>query len=112
MLITRRLNCRCACISCRVWFWLHTEKTRRKAAATWLLKLAENQEKYYLINNAYGYAYDVANTEKANYTLPSVIDATGSTYILTATAAADGVQASDSICNLVTYNSVGQKNRR
>lgn len=89
-----------------------TEKARRTDATAALLKLAENQEKYYLINNAYtDVVADIgeADSEKAYYSLTSVIDAAGSTYTLTATAVAGGIQASDSACSIVTFNSAGQK---
>lgn len=89
-----------------------TERTRRTDATASLLKLAENQEKYYLINNAYtDVMTDIGgeDTENAYYILSSVIGNAGSTYTLTATAVVGEAQASDVTCGVVTFNSAGQK---
>lgn len=95
------------------------QKARRGDARSALLRVAENQEKFYLINN--GYTNVIANIGGANtpdgyYTISVTTDGAGAndgtTYTLSATAVPGGPQANDPVCGgaiIMTLNSVGQK---
>jgi len=89
------------------------QKARRGDARNALLSMAESQEKFYLINNAYTddetLVGDV-NTENGYYTLQvSTFAVDGSSYTLTATAVPGGPQAADPLCSVVNLSSVGLK---
>jgi len=96
----------------------YTQKVRRHDAREGLLRVAENQEKFYLINGGYSRliaSLGGADTSLGYYTLSvttdSGNDSDGTTYTITATANA-GPQFADPVCgngNDVTLNSVGVK---
>lgn len=91
-----------------------TEKARRSDATTALLRMAENQEKFYSASNSYNYTADEtqiggASTNEGYYILSSTTPADGTSFTLTATAVTGGAQANDTLCSVVTLNSAGQK---
>lgn len=89
----------------------YTMRARRAEAKTALLRLQNEQEKYYLNNNKY--ATDVvdilgtATTENGLYTI--AINAPDAAAGYTATATATGIQASDTDCATISVSSTGER---
>jgi len=79
-----------------------------------LLRLANLQEETFIDRRSYttdmialGMATDPHVTEFGNYSIDAIIANGGATFILTATA--QGAQANDAGCTVLTVNEAGQK---
>ncbi len=91
----------------------HVKRTMRTDATIALLRLAAEQEKFYISNNAYTtdlVDLNIAGTEEELYTL--AIDSADITLTFTATATvmAGESQANDDDCRTFTIDSNGNRN--
>lgn len=96
----------------------YMEKTRRLDATSFLIEAAGEQVRFFSENNRYGAimgelgygADDAATTESedGHYTI-SVESDTETSFVLTATPVAGGLQAGDTECGSFTLNSSEQK---
>jgi type IV pilus assembly protein PilE len=94
-------------------------RAQRSDATAALLRLAAAQEKFYLQNNRYASAAEVAlprpaglgitGTEHGYYALVVASNNAASDFTATATAVAGGAQATDSDCATFTINEQGQR---
>ena len=86
---------------------LRTHRTDAKAA---LLRIAAEQEKFFLQNNTYGDIDDLGNptTDNGWYTL-AIPDADANTFTATATAAAGGPQVNDTLCVTFSLDAAGRR---
>lgn len=92
-------------------------RTNRGDATAALLKIAAAQEKFYLQNDSYTTDFDLAppaglgipTTENGHYELAVAAGPDGllAGFVATATADADGPQASDDDCQTFTINQQG-----
>jgi type IV pilus assembly protein PilE len=84
--------------------------SRRTDAKTALLRLAAEQEKFYLQNNSYASLEDLGDpeTDYGWYTL-AVPRANATTFTLTATAIDTGPQGDDSFCAVFALTAAGQR---
>lgn len=88
-------------------------ESRREDAHVALLRMASEQEKFYLQNNEYADTGDEASvggtaTEHGWYTI-AITNGDASSFSLTATATETGAQAGDAGCTALTINQAGQK---
>jgi type IV pilus assembly protein PilE len=85
-------------------------RAHRTDAKSALLRLAAEQEKFYLQNNSYGDMADLGNptTDSGWYTL-AVPTADATTFTITATATSGGPQAEDTECVRFSINAAGQR---
>ena len=88
----------------------HVIRSHRTDATSALLRLAADQEKFYIQNNRYGSFAEIGSPETENgwYTL-AVPDADAATFNATATVADGGGQEDDPHCKVFTINAAGQK---
>ena len=89
----------------------HVRKSARTDAYTALMKMADMQERYYLKNNTYAVAADIAEvggtgTAEGYYTL-NISAASASSFTINAVAV--GPQANDTGCTTITLTSAGVK---
>ncbi len=86
----------------------HVERSHRTDATAALLKLAADQERYYLQNNSYGTMANLGDptTENGWYTL-AVTGANANTFTATATAKSTGAQADDTLCQVFSIDASG-----
>ncbi len=86
----------------------HVERSNRTDATAALLKLAADQERYYLQNNAYGTMANLGDptTENDWYTL-TITGAGATTFTATATAKSTGSQADDTMCKVFSITAQG-----
>jgi Tfp pilus assembly protein PilE len=84
-------------------------RSNRTDATSALLRIAAEQEKYYIQNNRYGSYAELGSpaTEHGWYTL-TVPAADATTYTATATAAAGGPQEHDDDCQAFTVDAEGR----
>jgi len=88
----------------------YTMRARRVDAREALFAMAENQEKFYLINNVYtDVEADIggADSDSGYYTLTATIANAGSTYTLAAAPAPGSVQLADTDCLAMTIDHTG-----
>ena len=88
----------------------HVIRSNRTDATSALLRVAANQEKFYIQNNRYA-SYDELGsptTENGWYTL-AVSEADATTFTATATAASGSGQDDDADCKVFSINAEGQK---
>lgn len=88
----------------------HVIRSQRTDATSALLRIAANQEKFYIQNNRYGTFAEIGSPETENgwYTL-AVSDADAATFTATATVADGSGQEDDPHCAVFTINAAGQK---
>jgi type IV pilus assembly protein PilE len=99
-----------------------TRKSRRTDARSALMDLSGREEKLFSVNNAYsstaanlGYPAFPATVGSGYYTVsvqvpdPTQAPTTATTYLITATPVAGGLQASDTACTTLTLNQLGQQ---
>lgn len=94
----------------------YTIRAQRTDATAALLKVAANQEKWYLGNNTYAdtatfTALGILNTERGYYTIAIAAPAGGNLttgFVATATPVAGG-QTDDAKCTTLTLDNTGQK---
>ena len=88
---------------------MHVIRSHRTDATAALLRVAAEQEKFYIQNNRYGSYAELSSptTENGWYTL-SVPTANATTFIARATIVAGGAQDGDPDCNIFTVNAEGQ----
>ena len=86
----------------------HVERSNRTDATSALLRLAADQERYYLQNNTYGSTTNLGNptTENGWYTL-AITDSSATSFTATATAKTGDTQAEDDTCQVFTITSTG-----
>jgi len=87
----------------------HVIRSQRTDATAALLRVASNQEKYYIQNNTYGTYAQLGSptTEHGWYTL-AVTAADATTFRATATVVAGGPQDGDPSCKVFVVNAAGQ----
>ncbi len=90
----------------------HVKRTLRSDATAALLRLAAEQEKFYISNNAY--TEDIADlnitgTDEGLYTLSIASTNVVTTYVATATAKTGESQAGDSKCKTFTIDANGNR---
>ena len=85
-------------------------RSHRTDATSALLRLAADEERFYIQNNRYGSFAEIGSPETENgwYTL-AVPDADAATFNATATVADGGGQEDDPHCKVFTINAAGQK---
>ena len=88
----------------------HVIRGNRTDATSALLRMAADQEKYYIQNNRYGSYDELASptTENGWYTL-AVPAADAATFTATATVVSGGAQDGDPHCQVFSINAEGQK---
>ena len=88
----------------------HVIRSHRTDATSALLRLAADQEKFYIQNNRYGSYAEIGSpeTEHGWYTL-AVPEADAATFEATATVADGSGQEDDPHCKVFTINAAGQK---
>lgn len=97
----------------------YTKRAKRTDATTALLRLAAMQERFYIQNNQYASAAQMATappaglgisgTEHGYYTLSISSPSPTTGYSATATIASGGEQADDSECAVFSINDQGQR---
>lgn len=97
----------------------YTREARRSDAHNALLTMANNLEKHFSDNNTYvvdlsamGYnesAADTIDSTEGNYTVQVAAGNSGIAVSYVATATAVGIQAVDTGCATITYDSTGRK---
>ena len=87
----------------------HVIRSQRTDATSALLRIAANQEKFYIQNNRYGTYAELGSptTEHGWYTL-AVPAADATTFRATATVVGGGAQDGDPACKVFTVNAEGQ----
>ncbi len=91
----------------------HVKRTMRTDATTALLRLAAEQEKFYIANNAYTVDLadlNIAGTDEGLYTLAITTTDTTIDFTATASAKAGESQEGDDQCSTFTIDSNGNRN--
>ena len=88
----------------------HMRETRRSDGWIALTAAAAEQQRWHSVN--FSYTSDLDNLGGENspedfYTLSVAVPEGGASFMLTATAKADGVQSSDTGCTVLTLNHLG-----
>ena len=94
----------------------YTREARRTDAHNTLMTLSNNLEKFFSDNNTYtvdstamGYTANPVISPEGNYSVAIAADTDGITVSYIATATAIGIQAVDTGCATITYDSTGGK---
>ncbi|MEM9384332.1 MAG: type IV pilin protein [Pseudomonadota bacterium] len=85
-------------------------RSNRTDATAALMRVAAEQEKYYLQNNGYGDMSELNDpvTDAGYYTL-TIPTANATTFTVTATPTEGGPQVNDAICSSFSINAAGQR---
>ncbi|MEO0422142.1 MAG: type IV pilin protein [Pseudomonadota bacterium] len=85
-------------------------RSNRTDATAALMRVAAEQEKFYLQNNSYGDMSELNDpvTDAGYYTL-TIPTANATTYTITATPTEGGPQVNDAICASFSINAAGQR---
>lgn len=88
----------------------HIMRNNRVDATSALLRLAAEQEKFYLQNNTYGDMNDLGNPETdSGFYVLAIPTANADTFTATATPASGGPQVDDETCASFSITAAGQR---
>ncbi len=91
-------------------FTSQVRRSNRTDATSALMRVAAEQEKYYLQNNSYGDMEDLGDptTDSGYYSL-AIPTANATTYVINATPVTGGPQEKDATCARISINGNGQR---